>query len=168
MTYQPYPTGTAATDLTPGPPQPRAIAIAVRLMYAGAGLQVLGIILSLLTIPSLKSAILKKYPSYTASQVHSAEVGGIVSIVLIGLVGIGLWLWMAQANGAGKRYARIVATVLFVLYTVDVLISLGRAQEIVGFIFGIVTWLVGLGAALLLWRRDSSAYYNHVPYWQER
>jgi hypothetical protein len=27
-------------------------------------------------------------------------------------------------------------------------------------VFAIVTWLVGLGATIMLWRRDSSAYIN--------
>jgi hypothetical protein len=27
-------------------------------------------------------------------------------------------------------------------------------------VFAIVTWLIGLGAVIMLWRRDSSAYYR--------
>jgi len=159
MSYQSYP--TSGPDQLPQqrPPAPPSVQTAVKLMYAGAGLQALGIILSLLTLASLKSAILSKFPNYTTSQVHTAETAAIVFVVLVGLIGIALWIWMALANGAGRNYARIIASVLFGLYTIDILASFGRAQSAVGLIFGLLSWLVGLGAIIFLWRRDSSAYF---------
>jgi hypothetical protein len=162
MSYQPYPTGAGSNDMVQPPApgqQPRTIVNAARLMYAGAGLQTVGIILSLVSIGNLRTAILKKYPNYTSSQIHSAEVVGVVSVVIVGVIGICLWLWMARANSTGHRYGRIVATVLFVLYTLDILLSLSRAQAVSGLIFGLLTWLVGLGATWFLWRKESSAFF---------
>jgi hypothetical protein len=55
---------------------PRAVLSAVRLMYAGAALEVLAIIAAVLTIGSLRSAIYKAHPDYTTAQLHAAEVAG--------------------------------------------------------------------------------------------
>lgn len=163
MTYQPYPTGPGSNEIAPAQPpaeQPRSIVNAVRFMYVGAGLQTLGIILSLATIGNLRSEIHSKFPNYTSTQIHNAEVVGVVSVVIVGVIGICLWLWMARASATGHRYGRIVATVLFALYTLDILLSLARAQAVTSLIFGLLTWLVGLGATWFLWRKDSSAYFG--------
>lgn len=159
MTYQPYPTGDGANQLAAQPPAPKSIQNAVKLMYAGAGLSLLGIILSLATIGSLKKAIISKFPNYTTTQVHTAETVGVVSVIVVGVIGVALWLWMARANGNGRSYARIVAAVLFGLYTLDMILSFARAQGAVGLIFSLLSWLVGLGATIFLWRSDSSAYF---------
>ena len=81
-------------------------------------------------------------------------------IVLTGLIGVGLWLWMARTNGAGKSWARVVASVLFALNTLSVLTSIARPSAAVTRIFGLLVWLVGLGAIVLLWQRDSSEYFS--------
>lgn len=162
MSFEPFPAGAAHDPAAPGRPRPRTVAIAVKVMYAGAALQALGLVLSLVTAGGLRTAIRAQYPHFTAAQVHSAEVTAVVSVVLVGVVGIGLWVWMALANGNGQRYARVVASVLFVAYTADILFSLSRTQVVVGFVFSMLTWLIGLAATLLLWRRESTAFYGQA------
>jgi hypothetical protein len=162
MTYQPYPTSGASNQMAQRPSAPPSIGNAVKLMYAGAALSALGIIISIATLGSLKTAILKKFPNYTTAQVHTAEHGAVAFVVVVGLIGVGLWLWMARMNGAGKSWARIVALVLFILFTLDVLLSFVRVQDVGGLIFGLLTWLVALGATIMLWRSDSTAYINAV------
>ena len=39
--------------------------------------------------------------------------------IVLGLVAAALWLWMARANGHGRSWARILATVLFGLATLE-------------------------------------------------
>jgi hypothetical protein len=156
--YQPYPSGDQQPVTPPGPPQP--VRTAVLLMYAGAALSAIEIIIGLLTISSLKNAIRSRYPGYTSSQLHTAEVVGVTTVVVIGLIGVGLWLWMAWANGAGKSWARVVASVFFGLNTIDLLTLVARPHATLGLALAILVWLVGLGAILLLWQRESSAYYQ--------
>jgi len=129
-------------------------------MYAGAALSAIEIIIGLITISSLKNAIRSRYPGYTSSQLHAAEVVGVTTVVVIGLIGVGLWLWMAWANGAGKSWARIVASVFFGLNTIDLLTLVARPHATLGLALAILVWLIGLGAILLLWQRESSAYYQ--------
>jgi len=79
---------------------------------------------------------------------------------VIGALAIGLWLWMAWANGKGKSWARIVATVLFAFNTIDLVTLIGRPHSAVSLIFALLVWLAGLGAIFFLYQRDSSAYYQ--------
>jgi hypothetical protein len=163
MTYQPYPTGSGGNDMTSPGQQPPSIRTAVKLMYAGAALSVIGFVVGLASIGALKSALEKANRTatkpLTASQLHAAEDVGIATIIFIGIVGIVLWLWMARANGAGKSWARIVAAVLFGLSTLSTLDSVARPAAIESRIFGILGWLVGLAATIFLWRRDSSEFF---------
>jgi hypothetical protein len=163
MSYQPYPTGGGSNQMAERPPAPQSIQNAVKLMYVGAGLSAISLIVGLLTISSLKSAIqtanrTAKTP-LTASQLHTAEAVGIASIIVLGLLGIGLWLWMARANGSGKSWARVVASVLFGLNTVGLLSVIARPNSALTKIFDVLVWLVGLGAIVFLYRRDSSEYF---------
>lgn len=160
MSFQPYPTSGNDQLPTQRPPQPPSIRMAVRLMYAGAALSAVSFIVGLATIGSLRQSIINaSTKKLTASQLHTAEVVGVSTIVVVGLIGIGLWLWMARANGAGKSWARIVAAVLFGLNTLGLLSAFARPNAIGTKIFEVVIWLVGLGATFYLWQRDSSEYF---------
>jgi hypothetical protein len=156
--YQAYPGGAPQV---PGPPAPpTSVQNAVRLMYAGAALSALGLILSLVAIGSLRADIIARDHSLTSSQVHAAEVIAISFAVIIGLIGIGLWVWMAQANKRGKNWARILASVLFGLDTVLLLVSLAQPHAIEGLLLSLLTWLAGLGAIFFLWQRPSSEFFQ--------
>jgi len=163
MAYQPYPT-TGNEPFPQQPQAPKSVLNAVKLMYVGAALSVVGLIVGLTAIGSLKRAIEKAavnaHKALTPSQLHTAEIAGVAFIILTGLIGVGLWLWMARMNGAGKSWARIVASVLFGLNTLSVLTSIARPTAAVTKTFGLIVWLVGLGAIALLWQRESSNFFN--------
>lgn len=156
--YQSYPAADPARP-APSAQMPPSLRNAVRLMYAGAVLEVIALIVALLTISSLKTAILRQYPSYTATQLHNAQVVSTVTLAVGAVITIGLWLWMARANRGGKSWARIVSTVLFGLNTLILLASLSRPHATIGIVLLLVIWLIGLGAIFFLWRKDSSGYY---------
>jgi hypothetical protein len=80
--------------------------------------------------------------------------------VFIGVISIGLWVWMAMMNKAGRSWARIVATVLFGLDTLLLLLGVARAGAAAGTLVSILTWVIGLGAVIYLWRKDASGYFN--------
>lgn len=156
--YQPYPTG-GQQPMTPVPAEPpQSVRRAVNLMYAGAAVSVVGLIIEVFTVGSLKSAIRSSNSNLTASQIHSVEIGTIVFEVVIGLIGVGLWIWMARMNLAGRSWARILASVLFGLSTLSLLSTIVRPNSAVTVIYEVVVWLVGLGAIWMLWQRESSAY----------
>ena len=160
MSYQPYPTGGGAEPEPQRPGAPTPVLQAVKLMYAGAIVSAISLIITLATVGSLKTAIHNADPSLTATKLHSAEVAAVAVAIIFGLIGIGLWLWMAYANKAGKNWARITATVFFGLDTLSVLTSFRQAEPILSRLITILIWLIGLGAIILLYQRESSAYYT--------
>jgi H+/Cl- antiporter ClcA len=171
MTFQPYPTGSGSNQM-PGPvqrpPQPASLRNAVRLMWAGAALALIGVIITLAFSSKIRSAVNKAAVKanatrrgegksvLTASQIHSLASVTIVLLAVVGIIAVLLWVWMAWANNRGSSWARIVATVLFGLNTISFFLEVGRAS--ITIIAIAVGWLIGLVAIVLLWRKETSAY----------
>jgi hypothetical protein len=132
----------------------------VKLMYAGAALDAIGLLIYLVSIGTIRTAIRKADPSWSTSRVHTAVVAFVGLEVILALIGIGLWLWMAWANKGGRSWARIVALVLFGLSTLFLLLSVAQLHAALGLLLELLGWLVGMGATISLWRKDSSAYYQ--------
>jgi|SRR5215469_15011321 len=161
MSYQQYPTSGSDEMPRQDPGAPPSVRTAVKLMYAGAALSALSFIIGLATIGSLRHAIINASTKpLTASQLHAAEVAGVAVIVILGIIGVGLWLWMAWANGRGRSWARIVAAVLFGFNTLGLLSAIIRPNAIGTKIFDILGWAVGLGATIYLWRPDASEFFK--------
>lgn len=158
--YQPYPSGSSSTVEPERPAPPPTIVTAVKLMYTGAAVSTVSLIVSLVSIGGTKSEIRKARPNLTVAQVNQLNTFIIALALLSGIVGIALWLWMARANSQGKSWARIVSTVLFCLATLDMVGVLGEPKTLLGLIFPLLTWLLGLGAVFLIWRGQSTAFYK--------
>jgi hypothetical protein len=157
---QPYPSG-AKVPPTPGPALPPPVQMAIRLMWIGAALSAVSAIIAAATVSSLRDAILKVHPGYTAAQVNSAERGQAFLYIFIGVISVGLWLWMSFVNRSGRPWTRIVATVLFGVNTVYIALTL--ASTALGLVFVLLLWLTGLAATILLWRRPASEFYRPSP-----
>jgi len=160
---EPYPASGPAHEPQPARP-PRPVLTAVRLMYAGAALEVLALIVAVVTSGSFKSAIFTTHPDYTPAQLHTAEVARTLPLVAGALITIGLWLWMGWANGRGRSWARIVAAVLFGINTLDLLISLFALRAPADLIVDVVIWLVGLAAIVLLFSKESGPFYQQAAH----
>jgi CDP-diglyceride synthetase len=162
--YQPYPLGGQSAEPL-RPPAPAPVLTAVKLMYAGAAVSAVNLIISLAVIGGLKAYHGRFLGhSLTAAQVSHLNTV-IIAAVVTGLVVIALWLWMARANGQGRNWARIVSTVLFGLATLELtpyLFGFGEVSGVTvfGLIFPLLTWLVGLAVVWLLWRPASSAFFR--------
>ena len=156
---QPYP--SSAKPVEPErPPAPPSVLNAVKLMYAGAAVSAVSLIISLVSIGGTKDAIRKARPSLTAAQVNQLNTFIIALAVVSGVIGVALWLWMARANGRGKNWARILSTVLFGLATLDLFGVLSQPKTVLGLVFPVLTWLIGLGAVILLWRGESTGFFK--------
>jgi hypothetical protein len=155
----PEPPPPGAAPLTPRTMPATSLLAAVKLMYVGAGLALLGMFFALATRSQLRDQLIDEDPGQTAAELDRAvNMASGVSVV-IGLIAVGLWLWMARANGRGEAWARIVATVLFGLNVVLTAYNLAQTTG-----FGVViniTAIVLSGAILwLLYRKDSNEYYE--------
>lgn len=163
---RPAPTGDLEepTELVAPPPVPRVAAppssllAAVKLMYVGAGLSLLGMLFSVATRAQLHDQMEQEDQNLTPEELDRAVDMATGVTIVIGVIAIGFWLWMAQANRRGEAWARIVASVLFGL---DVLLTGYNLAQTTG--FGVIVNIASIalaGAILwLLYRKDSSAYY---------
>jgi hypothetical protein len=111
-------------------------------------------------VGNLRASLHRAAPKLTPSQLHSAEVVLVAFSVISALIGVALWLWMARMNRVGKSWARVLGTVFFGLQTLLLVLGLGRAGAAAGSLFAFVPWLIGLGAVVFLWRRESTDYFN--------
>ena len=157
---QPYPSRGKPLAKEPRPPAPPSVLNAVKLMYVGAAVSTVSLIVSFIDIGGTKAAIRRARPNLTATQVNQLNTFIITLAIVSGLIGIALWLWMARANGQGKNWARIVSTVLFGLATLDLIGVFSEPKTVIGLVFPVLTWLVGLAAIWLLWRPDSTAFFK--------
>ena len=162
MSYQPYPSTGAPVEPDRGP-APQSVLNAVKLMYAGAAVSAVSLVISLIlplaNVASSKATLQKAHPSLSASQIDQAFNLGIAVAAVSGVIGTVLWLWMARANGQGKNWARILSSVLFAVDTLSLLAVL-NAPSLLGVLFTALIWLVGLGAIVFLWRKESTDFFK--------
>jgi len=158
MSYQPYP--SSGQPVAPErPPAPPSVLNAVKLMYVGAAISVISLIISLASIGGTKDAIRRARPSLTATQVNQLNTFIIALAVVSGVIGVALWLWMARANGQGKNWARILSTALFAVSTLSLFATL-NAPSVLGVVFAALIWIIGAGAVFMLWRRESTEFFK--------
>ena len=157
--YQPYPS-TGKPVEPERPPAPPSVLNAVKLMYAGAAVSTVSLVISLVDISGTKAAIRKAKPNLTIAQVNQLNTFIITLAVVSGVIGVGLWLWMAKANGQGRNWARILSSVLFLLATLDLFGVFSQPKTLLGLVFPVLTWLVGAGAVFFLWRPESTAFFK--------
>lgn len=151
-------TAEPATRVRPDPP--RAVMVAVRIMYAGAALTAIGLLISVVGVATGEKALRASHKHATLAQLHATQSFLIAAAVVSGLIEIGAWLLMARANRSGLKWARIVATVLFALGTWNLISHIIGTATVTNLAYTALMWLVGLGAVFFLWQKDSSAYFT--------
>ena len=144
--------------------RPASIAQAVKLMYVGAALSLLGIIVTVLMRGAIRDALVKASQKaakpMSASQIDAAMNLAVVFAVVSGLIGVALWVWMAAANGRGRKWARIVATILWVLSLLSTLSSVLQHPPALALVLNIVMLALGAYILYLLYRPESTQYYE--------
>ncbi len=175
----------AAEPLPGGQPEsgrplvPASVRNAVRLMYLGAAVSLTMVIVDLATERSTRSAMLSALRTGvsksggvlpTASQFNSGFAATLALVSVLGLIGVGLWIFVARGSRSDKDWARATASVLFSLDTLALLIGppdmgIRGPEATVTRIFAGIVWLIGLIAIVFLWRKDSSAFFKvrHSP-----
>jgi len=142
--------------------RPPTIRRAVSLIRAGAALSVAYGIAEDLFVHSTTVG------GRPASMAYS--VGQFVGGIIVGLVLGAIWLWMAAKVGAGRDWARILSTVFFGFWCLQLIISLavaavegGTAGSVAVFVVTLAAWIVGLVALISLWQAESSRYFAASP-----
>jgi len=155
---------------------PSTVRRAVRFMQVGAIGSALSLLFNVIGSFTLKSNMMTanaaklKDHQITASQISSTATALIVYTIVVGLVSIGLWLWMARMNAAGRSWARITASVLFALWSLYTYSVLGELHGgvtitvtlIISMVLIIALWVIGVATIFQLWRPASTAYFKAV------
>lgn len=155
---KPYPTtGKPVEPVEPErPPAPPSVLNAVKLMYAGAAASTVSLVIFAASIGAIRHENKTARSPLSGSQLNQF----IITSIVYAVISVALWLWMARANGEGRNWARITASVLFFLATLDLYGLLNYPKTALSLVLPVVTWIVGLGAVILLWRRESTAYFR--------
>jgi len=165
----------AAAEFSLGEPgelgPPASVRNAVRLMYLGAGVSLIKVIVDLATenttrsaaLRALKAGVIKSGVDATASQLNSGITATLTLAFVLGLISVGLWILVARASRSGKDWARVTGLVLFGLETLALLIGppdvgIRGPEAAVARIFAGLIWLIGLATVMFLWRKDSRVF----------
>lgn len=151
-------TGALRMRLRPRVPRSdRATLAAIRLMYAGAVVELTMAATILATLGDVRTAIVARQPAYTLAQWHTEAAGKIEPLAMWAGLGAAFWLWMAWANGRGHRWARIAFAVFFVQTSCSLLTGLAGGSAVYAradLAVGAVLWLVELAVVVLVFHAD--------------
>jgi hypothetical protein len=143
--------------LWPAAPRPRSVRAAVTLMLAGAATELAALIVVIVTLGSVRAAAARYPATVDAVLVHQL-------VVLAGTpVAIGIWLWLAWANGKGEDWARILSAACFGLLSLSMLNAL--SQHAVAYAPATMTvaaavWAIGLASVVLIFTPAACRYYR--------
>jgi len=138
------------------------VVTAVWLMYGGAALTGLGMIIDLVVIGQLKNTYVKNHPFLDQAglnRINALAGVGDLGVIIGCVIGIGLWIMLAGAASRGHGWTRTVGTVLFGLDTLVFLATAGRPGIPAIKTIHLLIWLAGLLALIFLWQRKSSQFF---------
>lgn len=153
---------------TPAAPvaRPKSMDLAVRLMQAGGVLALLNALTVFLFKDEIRDAAEKAAADAgTNIDIDAAVNAAMIFGAIFGLLGAALWFWMASANGKGKSWARIVASVFYVISLLSFVYSFTQPAGFLSRILGIISFLIATGAIVMMWKKESSDFYaaNSAP-----
>jgi hypothetical protein len=155
----------ALSRYTPAPHEPwrpTSVVTAIWLMYGGAFLTVLSMIIDLVVISQVRSAYLTEHPfasQVAINRVNTVAGAGDFGVIIGSLVSIGLWIALALAARKGRGWMRTVGTVLFGIDTLVFIATIGRPGIAATKTIHLMIWLVGLLAVVFLWQRRSTQFF---------
>ena len=142
--------------------QPSSVTNAVRLMWLGAVLSIVSLVLVVAQTDAIKEEITKEAGL-------GDDIDGLYNLaigvgVVFGLIGTGLWVWMAVMNDKpGKNWARILATVFGGLYlafgTLGLIGGAIGGQTTLNTAINVITLIIAV-LAIFMWQGSSTAWYT--------
>jgi hypothetical protein len=121
-----------------GPRLPRGLLTAVRRTYVGAALELAVLVILLVTLASLTSARIRRYPDFSVAQWHAVLLAHLTAVAAGAPILLGLWVWMACANARGNHAGRLAFWAVWVIIDVGIFVEAFAAISVYG-IGGVVT-----------------------------
>ena len=138
---------------------------AVRLMYVGAGVTLIDLILGSIVAENDNNYWSKhRYATGTLGLAakHHQTIAGILDVTtaLGGAIGIVCWLVIAWACRRGRSWTRIAGTVLLALNTASLLtVLLATHDDPAVKTASLLVWIIGVAATIPLWGRQASNFF---------
>jgi hypothetical protein len=110
--------------------------------------------------------MLRRDPGFSAGQWHAFVSAQIVPLVGGAGIALGVWVWMAWANGHGHRWARRVFALFAACTAISLLSGLAKGSAVYApqdLIAGAALCLVALAALLLVFSKPSASYFSGKP-----
>lgn len=141
---------------------PRSILIARQFMLVGAVLSLASAVLGwAVGLPNYRDAL------HREGDLSSSDITltlWLTFLITLGFAGVGvlIWLWMAWKNGQGRPWARVLGTTFFAISTLGTLglVWTPRNESVAEIVLSVAIWIVGLGAVIFMWQRESTVYYH--------
>jgi hypothetical protein len=149
--------GGVRMRLWPAAPRPRAVRAAVTLMLAGAAAELAALVTAAVSVWAVRAAAARDPAAGDAVLVHQ------VAVLAGAPLAIGLWLWLAWANGQGQDWARLVSAACFGLLTFSVMYALSwhaATYAPATMIAAAAVWAIGLASVVLIFTPAACRYYR--------
>jgi hypothetical protein len=153
--------GAIRMRLWPAAPRPRSVRVAVRLMLAGAAAELAAMITVIATLASVRATVAAR----DAAAMQAVHLHQVTDIGLAP-VAIGMWLWLAWANGRGEDWARPLSTACFALISLSVIAALAQGAATfapAAVIAAAVVWALGLSSVVLIFTPAAGRHYRPQP-----
>lgn len=146
-------------------PRPSSVALAVRLMYTGAALALLNVVLPFVLSDMERAATVERLRADggnpSTAQIDSLLRSSLMLATAIGVLWLVTWLLMALCNGKGMGWARILASLLGVLNVISTVAGLVTSHSLnATVVIPVVSALLAVVIVVLLWRRESSQWFT--------
>ena len=141
---------------------PRTVLNAVRLMYLGAVAEIAVLVSVLVTARRISSAASLPMTHQLLARVTTTVDAELTADVVIALLAIFGWLYLAWANGKGSPYARVGAIIACAFYTAALtegLLNGGATYALAATIASSAAMVIGIAAVVLLVMKQSWPYY---------
>lgn len=142
-------------------PPPKPILNAVKLMFVGAALAALTTLLTLVFLD--RDALINdavEQADISRGDAEAAVNAFVNGSIIIGVISIALWIWMAFMNRKGRLWARVTATVLGGLNIIFILFSFTQPSSGLNIAFNLVSVALAATILYLLYRPESTEYYE--------
>jgi hypothetical protein len=153
--------GAVRMRLWPAAPRPRIVRVAVKLMLAGAAAELAAMITVISTLGSVRATVAAR----DAAALQAVHLHQVTDIGLAP-VAIGMWLWLAWANGRGQDWARALSAACFALISLSVIAALAQGAAAFApatMIAAAVVWTLGLSSVALIFTPAAGRYYRPQP-----
>jgi hypothetical protein len=159
--YPSYPQMPGYAETPSGPPgtPPREVDWASKILYGLAGLGIIYTLVSFMTKDEIRDIVRDENSDYSADKVDSVVNGMLSFSVVFGVVTALIYVSLGRKILQGRRWARVVATILLVLNALS-LTGISRPQPGALRVLSAIAGLAAIAALVFLWRQPSKDFFR--------